>query len=104
MTGDVDEEVGTTRTPWIGEMGRRGGIAIAKTRCPVISSRRMGFHLRKLCDYLGGDVGELVGDFRIREEQRELQGPKSKSGGTEIVMSPKTNFTKWECPGDGWEV
>jgi hypothetical protein len=45
-----------------------------------------------------------VADFRIREEQRELQGLKSKSGGTEILMSPKTKFTKWECPEEGWEV
>jgi hypothetical protein len=45
-----------------------------------------------------------VGDFRIREEQRELQGLKSKSGGTEIKVPPKTKFTKWECPEDGWKV
>jgi hypothetical protein len=43
-------------------------------------------------------------DFGIREEQRELQGLKSKSGGTEIVTSAAIKTTKWECPEDGWKV
>ena len=45
-----------------------------------------------------------VADFGIREEQRELQGLKSKSGGTEIVTSAAIKITKWECPEDGWKV
>jgi hypothetical protein len=42
-----------------------------------------------------GTSGE-VGGFQIREEQRELQGPKPKSRGTEIVTSAtiKTISTK----------
>ena len=45
-----------------------------------------------------------VADFRIREEQRKLQGLKSKSGGAEIVASAAIKITKWECPEDGWKV
>jgi hypothetical protein len=42
-----------------------------------------------------------VADF-IREEQRKLQGLKSKSGGAEIVASAAIKITKWGCPEDGW--
>ena len=45
-----------------------------------------------------------VADFRIREEQRKLQGLKSKSGGAEIVASAAIKITKWECPEGGWKV
>jgi hypothetical protein len=149
--------VGTsTRTPWIGETGRRGGIAIAKTRwssdfvkdewgfiCESsaitsagTSGKAGGFRIwgeqrrrfakalrlprqgrrgkptacttKAICESSAitsaGTSGKVGEHFRIREEQRELQGPKSKSGGTEIAMSPKTKFTKWECPDDGWKV
>jgi hypothetical protein len=57
--------------------------------------------LRTLCDYLGGDVAARasreVGRFQIREEQRELQGPK------EIVTSAKLKFTK-TADADLWKL
>jgi hypothetical protein len=45
-----------------------------------------------------------VADLGIREEQRELQGLKSKSGGTEILTPAAIKIPKWESPEDGWEA
>ena len=45
-----------------------------------------------------GKVADL-----IREEQRELQGLKSMSGGTEILTPAAIKITKLESPKDGWK-
>jgi hypothetical protein len=93
--------VGTsTRTPWIGETGRRGGIAIAKTRWSSdFVKDEWGFICESSAITSAGTSGKVGEHFRIWEEQRELQGPKSKSRGTETVMSPEIKFTKWERSG-----
>jgi hypothetical protein len=106
MTGDVDEEVGGDNVENALDWG--DGVAYWDHHCENAGSSALdkdewGFNCEPSAITSAGTSGK-VGDFRIREEQRELQGPKSKSGGTEIVMSPKIEFTKWECQDAGWKA
>jgi hypothetical protein len=110
MTGDVDEEVGGDNDENALDWGD-GAAWWWDSHCEnAVSSDfvkdciQWGFICESSAIGTSAGTSGEVGVFRIREEQRELQGPKSKSGGTEVVMSPKTKFTKWECPGDGWKV
>jgi hypothetical protein len=101
MMGDVDEEVGGDNDAeenamdvlaawWDRHCKNAGPGALAKGE--------WGFNCERPAITSAGTPWE-VGDYRIREEQRELQGPKSKSRGTETVMSPEIKFTKWERSG-----
>jgi hypothetical protein len=54
MTGDMDEEVGGDNDEE--ENALDALVAWWDRHCENAGSRRMGFQLRTLCDYLGGDV------------------------------------------------
>jgi hypothetical protein len=107
MAGDVDEEVGDkdeNALDWgEGAAWWDSFCANAVSSDFVKEASQWGFICESSEITSAATSGE-VGGFRIREEQREVQGPKWKSGGTEVVMSPKTKFTKWDCPENGWKV
>jgi hypothetical protein len=86
MTGDVEEEVGDNDENALdwgdGAAWWDSYCANAVSRDFVKEASQWGFICESSEITSAGTPGK-VGDFRIREEQRELQEPKSKSGGTE---------------------
>jgi hypothetical protein len=106
MAGDMDEKVGGDKdeeenaldalaTWWDRHCENEGSRALAEGE--------WGFNCGEHSAITSAGTSWEVGGFQIREEQRELQGAKSKSRGTEIVTSPKLKFPK-TAETDVWRL